>query len=191
MLVMENAMGKLSERYTHAVASHNLRNDELHHAPEVLMAVALSSPYGGLLLRAKYLNDPVAVRRLQAHWTWIVSTKAGRRAWPLHVPIDKIAYLSMVRWLNDTCPACTGRKKVTIFNTPSLSDKDCPLCNGSGKSELRCNAAIRDYVLDMIEELAGDERKAAARAAKKLGPDITPDMLPELLQKLRNIAQKA
>ncbi len=75
---------------------------------------------------------------------------------------------------------------MTIFNTPSLSDKDCPLCNGSGKTELRCHPAIRDYVLDMIEELHSDERTVAARASRKLGPDVTPELLIALLRNLRN-----
>lgn len=162
-------MGNVAERYTRAVGSSNLKNDALHHALDVVMAVAMSSTHGGLLFRAKFFNDPHAVRDLLEQWTWIVSTKAVRRDWPVHIPIDKVAYLSMTRWLNDICPACTGRKQETIFNTPSLSHKDCGLCHGSGTTELRCDPRMRDYVLDMIEELTADERKAAARAAKKLG----------------------
>lgn len=161
-------MSNLALRYTRAVGSGNLRNDELHFDADVLMAMALSSNYGGLLCRAKYHNDPVAYRQLKDQWTWIVSTKAQRRDWPVHIPIDKVASISLKMWIYDGCPACTGRKKETIFNTPSLSAKDCNLCNGTGKVELRCDQRIRDYVLDMIEELHADERKAMARARKKL-----------------------
>jgi hypothetical protein len=162
-------MAQLAQRYVRAVGSGNLRSDELHFDTDVLAAMALSSTYGGLLFRAKYFNDPASYRRLLNQWTWIVSTKAERRGWPVHIPVDKVARISLRIWANDVCPACTGRKMVTIFNTPSLSDKVCPLCNGTGKTELRCDQSLRDYVLDMIEELTADERKAGARGARKLG----------------------
>lgn len=164
-------MGNVTRRYTRAVGSGNLKNDAWHYDPEVIMAVALSSTHGGLLFRAKYGNDPTAYRQLRDKWTWIVSTKAVRRKWPLHVPIDKVARISLRLWANDVCPACTGRRQQTIFNTPSLSGKDCPLCNGSGKAELRCDQSLRDYVLDMIEDLFHDERLAGARGARKLGKE--------------------
>lgn len=168
----------LAERYVLAVGSGNLKSDELHYDTDLLAAMALSSTFGGLLFRAKYFNDPASYRRLLAQWTWIVSTKAGRRAWPVHIPIDKVAFLSLKRWMNSVCPACTGRKKETIFNTPSLSAKDCALCDGTGQTTLRCNPAIRDYVLDMVEELYDDERRAGVRAKKKLlryAPVLTCD----------------
>jgi hypothetical protein len=161
----------LVQRYAHAAGSGNLKNDALHHAPDVLAAVALSSDYGGMLFRAKYQNDLAAYQRLLHHWTWIVSCKALRRSWPEHIPINKVALISLNRWISNVCPACTGRRLETIFNTPHLSDKACRLCDGSGEAPLRVDERWRDYVLDMIEELTADEYKAAARAAKKLGRD--------------------
>lgn len=162
----------LAARYVKAVGSGNLRSDEFHYDTDVLAAMALSSSYGGLLFRTKYFNDPSSYRRLLAQWTWIVSAKAGRRNWPVHVPIDKVAYLSLTRWISSVCPACTGRKNEVIFNTPLLSAKVCSLCDGSGQTELRCNPAIKDFVLDMTEELFSDEFKAGARAKKKLRNDV-------------------
>lgn len=161
-------MGNLALRYSRAVGSGNLRDDPQHFDTAVLAAVALSSSYGGLLFRAKYFNDASSYRRLLAQWTWIVSTKAQRRDWPVHIPIDKVARVSLKMWIYDGCPACTGRRKETIFNTPSLSAKDCTLCGGTGKVELRCHPAIRDYVRDMIDELFADEYKAGSRGARKL-----------------------
>lgn len=163
-------MSNLALRYTRAVGSGNLRNDELHFDADVLMAVALSSTYGGLLYRAKYFNDEASYRRLRDQWTWIVTTKALRRNWPEEVGnvADKVARISLKLWCNNVCPACTGRKKETIFNTPSLSAKDCNLCNGAGTMEVRCDPRLRDYVLSMIDELYADEYKAGARAKKKL-----------------------
>jgi hypothetical protein len=164
-------MVKLAQRYVKAVGSGNLHSDEHHFDTDVLAAVALSSGFGGLLFRAKYFNDAASYRRLLDQWTWIVSTKAARRAWPEHIPVDQVAYLSLKRWMSSVCPACTGRRQETIFNTPSLSSRNCRLCDGSGELPLRCASHIKDYVLDMIEELTADERKAGTRAARKLRRD--------------------
>lgn len=161
----------LAERYARATISGNLRNDELHVGADVLMAVAMSSTFGALLIRVKYANDTSSYKRLLDQWTWIVSTKAVRRTWPIHLPIDKIAFLSLHRWLNSVCPACTGRKQVTVLGAPVLSGRDCALCRGTGQTELRCNPAIRDYVLDMVDELQMDVDRAVTRAKKKLRSD--------------------
>lgn len=162
-------MVQLAQRYVRAVGSSNLKNDELHFDTDVLAAAALSSKFGGLLFRVKYFNDAASYKRLLDQWTWIVSAKAIRRNWPDNVDIKGVAFLSLQRWLNSVCPACTGRKNETIFNTPALSDKACRVCDGTGEAPLRCSPKIRDFVLDMIEELTADERKAGARAKKKLG----------------------
>lgn len=162
-------MSNLSQRYARAVGSGNLKCDSEHFDTDVLAAVALSSRFGGLLFRVKYFNEAASYTRLLHQWTWIVSTKAARRAWPTHVPVDKVAAISLARWLNSVCPACMGRKHEAIFNTPALSDKACRVCEGSGQAPLRVDPRVRDYVLDMIEEIAEMERTAASRAAKKLG----------------------
>jgi hypothetical protein len=158
----------LAERYARATLSGNLRNDALHVGADVLMAVAMSSNFGALLMRVKFGHDTSSYYRLEQQWTWIVSTKALRRNWPAHIPIDKVAYLSLRRWLSSVCPACTGLKHVKVLGAPVLSERACPVCHGTGETELRCNPAIRDYVLDMIEELEADVNRAVARARKKL-----------------------
>lgn len=165
-------MVQFAQRYARAVASGNLINDAHHFDTDVLAAMALSSTYGGLLFRVKFQIDQSSYHKLLEQWTWIVSTKAVRRGWPDNIPVDKIAFLSLTRWINSVCPACTGRQQQTIFNTSGLSDKKCHLCNGSGEAPLRCNSALRNYILDMTEELHADTRRAGARAKKKLGKDM-------------------
>lgn len=161
----------IAERYARATLSGNLRNDMLHVGADVLMAVAMSSNFGALLMRVKFAHDARIFRRVLDQWTWIVSTKALRRNWPEHIPIDKVAFLSLRRWINSVCPACTGLKRITVLGAPVLSERDCPVCRGSGTTELRCNPAIRDYVLDMVEELEADVQRSASRASKRLRND--------------------
>lgn len=165
-------MVQLAQKYARAAGSGNLKNDDYHFDTDVVGAMALTSTYGGLLFRVKYCNDAASYEKLLHRWTWVVSTKAMRRKWPAHVAVDKVASLSLNRWLNSVCHACTGRKQTAIFNTSTLSAKNCHVCNGTGEAPLRCNAALRDYVLDMIEVLHADINKAGARAKKKLGKEI-------------------
>jgi len=161
----------LAERYARATLSGNLRNDELHHAPEVLMAVALAGGFSSKLIRLKYGNDAPSYRRVLDEWSWLVSTKASLRSWPEHVRVDSVAHYSLRYWLNSVCPACTGHGKVKVLGAPVLSEKDCPLCRGTGQTELRCDGAIRDYVRDMIEELQRYLERGVFRARKKLRSD--------------------
>lgn len=158
----------LIQRYVRAVGSGNLKNDALHGDTDVLAAMALSSHFGGLLARVKYFNDHASYYRLLEQWTVIVAAKAARRSWPEHVPVGKVAYLSLTRWISCLCPACTGVGKLKVFNAPLRADQDCPVCNGSGETELRCDPRLRDYILDMVEELTMDEHRAAERARRKL-----------------------
>jgi hypothetical protein len=161
----------LAERYARATISGNLRNDALHVGADVLMAVAMSSNFGAMLMRVKFANDVSSYRRLRDQWTWIVSTKALRRNWPVHIPIDLVAETSLRRWISSVCPACTGLKHVKLLGAPVLADRDCPVCHGTGQTELRCDARIRDYVLDMVEELEADLQRSVTRARKKLRSD--------------------
>jgi hypothetical protein len=148
--------------------SGNLRNDALHNVTDVLAAMALSGSLSGRLARVKFANDASGFKRLLDEWTWIVSTKAVRRAWPEHVQVDTVAYLSLRHWMSSVCPACTGLKHVKVLGAPVLSERDCPACRGTGEVELRCEPRLRDYVLDMVEEVDGAFRNGMARASKKL-----------------------
>jgi hypothetical protein len=161
----------LAERYARATISGNLRNDALHHTPDVLMAVALAGGFSSQLIRLKFGNEAPSYRRVLHEWTWLVSTKAVRRTWPDHIPVDAVAHYSLRYWLNSVCPACTSHGKVKELGAPVLSERDCPLCGGSGQAELRCDTRLRDYVLDMIEELEAYVRRGVFRAKKKMRSD--------------------
>ncbi|MYM92514.1 hypothetical protein [Duganella vulcania] len=169
----------LAHHYSGAVLLCDLKSNAHRHKANALapfLRPGAPDSYGGLLLRTKYVNSPAIYRRLLAKWTWIVSTKAIRRGWPdgrtpgeSAVDIAKIASLSLNRWLNSPCQVCTKRQHQQVLGTPNMSGKVCALCNGTGKAPLRCHAGIRQYVLDMIKELAEDERRCVIRASMRLG----------------------
>ena len=161
-------MVQLAQRYVRAVGSGNLKNDDRHFDTDVLAAVALSSTFGALLFRVKYFNEVSSYRRLLHEWTWIVSCKGLRRNWGVHIPTDVVADESLRRWVDGRCKVCTGVGKKKIFNTPMLSDRDCKACIGTGEEPLRGDRRLHDFIRDMVEELTAMERKAGARAKRKL-----------------------
>jgi hypothetical protein len=46
-------------------------------------------------------------------------------------PTEK-AMIALMWWLDPTCNVCHGRKFETIKDTPTLSGRRCPVCQGSG-----------------------------------------------------------
>lgn len=51
-------------------------------------------------------------------------------------------------WLDHTCPACDGRKKERIANTPSLSHRDCKVCRGTGETRIPHRPGSEWYVAE-------------------------------------------
>lgn len=157
------------ERYSRSINSSDLKSDERHFDTDNLAAVALSNELGGLLFRVKYGNDATSFKSLLASWTTIVQ---GKCQWPKHLPAHKIAEKSLGHWLNDVCPACTGKGVQKMANVPVLDDKPCVICEGSGKKPLMCEANWRDPLLNMIDVLDRMAMVAGAEAIRKLASDM-------------------
>ncbi|MFZ2306829.1 MAG: hypothetical protein WAW73_20335 [Rhodoferax sp.] len=49
-------------------------------------------------------------------------------------------------WLDHTCPACEGRGKERIANTPALSLRPCKVCRGTGETRLPHRQGYDNYV---------------------------------------------
>lgn len=164
---------RVIEKYTRAVTSSNLKDDDQHHSTEVLAAAALcQSRLGTKLFRVKYASDATTYASLLDDWIEIVTFKSLLRGWPADVKPRKIARLSLDYWLNDVCPVCTGTGYQTVPNVPKvLSDVQCKACNGTAKRPLHVKHNLTVFVQDMVEALevmtieAGDEtmRKLARK----------------------------
>lgn len=157
------------EKYSRSINSSDLKSDEHHFDTDNLAAVALSNELGGLLFRVKYGSDATSFKALLSSWTTIVQ---GKRQWPKHLPAHKIAEKSLGHWLNDVCPACTGKGFQLMPGSPVLSDVQCTICEGSGKKPLMCEANWRDPLLDMIDVLDRMAMVAGAEAMRKLASDM-------------------
>lgn len=160
-------MSKTIQKYARAVNSSSLADNELHHETDILAAMALSSKFGSLLLRAKYSGDQHSILPLLEVWREIVVVRSKRGKWA-HLALAS-ADISLWAWLDDICHICSGRGYPIEINTPTLKAATCQECNGTGRKPLQVDAEIKDYVLDCIQSLESMACEAGAKAMKKIG----------------------
>ncbi|MDB5777593.1 MAG: hypothetical protein JWP38_3726 [Herbaspirillum sp.] len=164
---------KFAQQYSRATHSSDLRCDEHHGDTDKLAAAALSSELGASLFRVKFGNDATTYAALLAKWSELVVKKSIHREWPKHVTAHKVAVASLDYWLNDVCPACSGKAYEPLASAPNvLSDMQCKACKGQGKRPLVCEHRARDFVADMVEELEDMARTAGNNAMRKLASDM-------------------
>lgn len=160
-------------QYTHAVSSSNLRDDAHHHSTEVLAAAALCRGLGTKLFRVKYAGDATSYPALLEEWRAVVESKAALRTWPPDVSPRKIARLSLDHWLNDVCPACTGRGYQSVRGVPSvMSDIACGSCGGTAKRAVEAKHNLVRLVEDMVEVLNAMSAHAAGQTMKRLASEM-------------------
>lgn len=164
-------MARLTERYTHAAVSSNLKNDAYHLDTDLLAAMKLAGGLAGSMARVKYLHDAAAYKALLAAWTGMVIYKAAVRQWKGDWSPKAVAKISLDYWLDDQCDACNGVGFPLMVGIATRSTKVCPACDGSKLNPLRCDRRLREPALDMYEALCDVFDKARIRASKKLGKD--------------------
>lgn len=162
------------EKYSRGINSSNLRSDEHHFDIDSLTAVSWATrekncELGSLLFRVKYGNDATTFQALLDAWSIAV---ADKRQWPKHLPAKKVAEKSLDYWLNDVCPACTGKGVQKLPNVPVMGDEACQICDGTGKKPLMCEANWRDPILDMVYLLDRMAFDAAGRAMKLISNEM-------------------
>lgn len=162
-----------AEKYVRAVSSSNLRDDAHHHNTEPLAAAALCRDLGTKLFRVKFASDATSYQALLTAWREIVIGKAATRTWPADISPAKIARLSLNHWLNDVCPACTGRASEPVRGVPSvMSDTPCRPCRGSGRKAVVARHNELQLVEDMVEALDAISAFAAGQAMKMLASEM-------------------
>ncbi len=166
---------KLAIKYSRAVQSSNLQDDDRHHQAEVLAAMGLASiehKLGPLLFRVKYANQATSYYQLLEQWAEITVERAIRHRWPQSIEPYQIAALSLAYWLSDICPACTGRKSDAIKNTPCLSGVECAACGGTGRRKLDCEEQERPYIEKSVDQLDIMILRAGDAAVRKLAREF-------------------
>lgn len=156
-------MTQMARRYARAVQSNNLKSDEFHHDVDSLAAVAMSTELGSMLFRVKFANDHTSYVKLAQTWEWEVKKRAALAQWPIHIKDETVAKTSLKHWLNDLCPACTGKGVQKKAFEETLSDDPCEVCEGTGKRPVECEPRIKEYVEQMV--YAMDEAAVVAGKA--------------------------
>lgn len=76
-------------------------------------------------------------------------------------------------WLDHRCPACEGRGKEKIPNTPSLSMRDCRVCRGSGETRIPHKQGFPRYESDsrrMLKHIDVCVKTAQTNLKQRLQP---------------------
>jgi hypothetical protein len=165
-----------AERYAAALPG-SLKDDEHHHATEVLAAAAIADRsarhIGALLHRVKYGNaikktfegDSHALATLQREWREIVFTKGRERKWIrdkdwpnighlFPAMADRIADTSLAHYLGGICEPCGG----TGSQGPKGLFKVCATCAGTRRAQIRSTAEhkLSDYEIKLVGEMVGE-----------------------------------
>jgi hypothetical protein len=154
-------MTAIQERYSTARNATNLKmKTETNFAPvDILTAVGMASDASreaimlwevtfqgktsAKLACVEMLSKKLAAQMIKNRWKGSPSRIASQvLAWHLH----------------GTCQPCGGRRYQHIQETPSLSDKLCLSCNGTGKMRLPREDAyswLQDYTEKLISQAGG------------------------------------
>jgi len=101
-------------------------------------------------------------------------TAVVRRNYPAFTEVERrgVATGALYLYLVPRCAACKGRAFELLKDTPTLSDKPCAECKGTGRNELH----VRDEKIAQAltwagNELARAEQEYSAAVGRKLGRD--------------------
>lgn len=109
----------------------DMSGSPLHEtALDRVCALAFADALGSALFRAKYCNDHREIRH--AHQ---LLTKRVRRHTDNRHAVSRVCALVIDEWLDDLCPACSGRGHSVVVGTP-VAGKMCPVCDGTGKRQV-------------------------------------------------------
>ena len=92
--------------------------------------------------------------------TWLL--RHGHDSDPVHTAATVLDWMA-----HPVCPVCRGRCFETIAGTPTLTDKACNDCAGTGKRP----RAWSDGARDVYEHVQSEMRQAAAAIIRKLRRD--------------------
>jgi hypothetical protein len=163
-------MGAL-ERIAEAQVSSNLADDSMRLSDvDYIRAsgwAAQANPEGLMLYRLKYANDHTEYRATAQRIYALAVGKAFRMRLTINQEgLKELADNTLRHWVAPICPACLGRGYEKFPNSPTLSDKQCKHCKGSGNIPLeraiKKHLELAEWVRNEMEAKMG----AFVRAAK-------------------------
>ena len=121
----------IPEQYSQACTSSNLRCEaDKRGAADVLIASGMSdSRLGSVLMRLLTKADRTGLEVVHQHLT------QQAKRWNIENP-EVVTTSVLSWWLNQTCTRCAGVCFEVVKDSPSLSARNCKLCQGSGQKKL-------------------------------------------------------
>src|SRR3970040_1829842 len=127
-----------------AETSSDLQHHEYQCAVDVLGAVGMATvhtPNSMALYRLKYLNDAKQMTICKGIFArWAYRAMQNRKVDPQGA--SRVGVQALTAWIGDVCHVCQGRKHKVIAGTPTLSDKPCGACKGTGVNQIKESGAI-------------------------------------------------
>lgn len=140
-----------------------------HDCPvDVLGAAGMSAahrPEWMALFRLKYLRDTAEIDMAKRLFVRLARLSMVRRKLDA-TKASRVGVQALTVWINDVCICCRGVGYERIPGTPTLSDRECRHCNGTGRTQPRGEFAevLRD-LHSCADDVVGRIR---ARLSEKL-----------------------
>lgn len=102
------------------------------------------------LFRLKYLNDQTEIGEAKTLFImWARRAMINRKVNPSGA--SRLGVQALTAWVCDVCQVCNGLGHQVVVGTPTLSDKACGKCGGTGKNKVREYGDIAEVVKDLFE----------------------------------------
>lgn len=157
------------------VASAETSSDLAHHEHDchvdILGAVGMAgrNEMHMAVYRLKYLMDAESARLAQEQFDIWAAQAIKRRKLRQDRTNNDIGKDTLMKWLGDVCGACFGVRFKKARGAPTLTDKPCQACSGTGFRRIIGEKARVQVMLDIM----GKADRAVARLRsgiyKKLG----------------------
>ena len=140
------------DRLARAETSSDLRHYEEPCAVDVLKAAGLAgidAPIYLALYRLKYLNDMqeiTACKHIFIRWAAVSMQRRGLD----QQKASRAGVRALTQWVGEVCTECSGRGYHIIEGSPTLSDRPCGSCKGTGKKPIKGVDAESEVIRDVI-----------------------------------------
>lgn len=157
------------ERIGRAMVSTNLKEREHSCDLDFVIATGMVGQHhkeAVNILRFHLVGDSPSYRGVRGAAISITHKLNVKRRWGMN-PKDlvRVAEIAMKLYLNPRCPKCQGRKFQLVDGTPSLSNRHCQKCQGTGKRG--SPEKDRDRIADVVQVLTSIVDLAAQCISRK------------------------
>lgn len=164
------------DRYASAVRSSNLRSqpNTTFSDPDVIGAFGFAGKHEplGVALQRLFTGDNTAAKSVI---DVLADKLLGQFSGKLNAAGSRRVAAAVLEWnRNSVCPVCHGSAYEVVPGTPSLSDKECKACRGTGKKLFqkqfhKSDLTYADWAQVQIEIA---QSRAGQEAMKAIAPSL-------------------